>query len=120
MDFTTDQLKSLKEGFCREKIRSSLSMENRPKRMIVQKVDIERLDTVGQYSTSDSRRVVVNGNPRVYYLRITSEGATPITREKYLWEVNVAPSSWSYIWGIKRNVLEFCREHKLTIKGELI
>lgn len=116
MDFTNDQQKSLKERFSREKIRSALSQENRPKKRRYEKLSWEKLDSISMESIVPKPEY----KPTIYYMRLTSQGATPITKEKYLWESECCPSSWSYAWGTKREILEFCKRHNIIIKGELI
>lgn len=115
MDFTTDQLKSLKEGFCREKIRSALSTENRPKKRRYEKLSWEKLDSISRESVTPKPEY----KPTIYYMRLTSEGATPISKEKYLIEREICPSSWSYIWGSKRDLMQFIKEKNIKLKGEL-
>lgn len=113
MDFTNDQLKSLKERFCREKIQKAISTE-RQKKPRVKKVSWDEMNIISSPQKS------VNQTPRMYYIRVTSQGATPITKDKYLLESECCPDSWSYAWGTKREILEFCKRHNIIIKGELI
>lgn len=108
MEFSKEQQKSLKEGFCRERIKKALS-EERPKKTRVSRVSWDEMKIIAR-----------NVEPRIYYIRVTSQGATPITRQKYMLESECCPSSWSYAWGTKREILELCARFKITIKGELI
>lgn len=113
MEFTKEQQKSLNERFSREGIQKALSTE-RQKKPRVKKVSWEEMNIIS--STQKS----VNQTPRMYYIRVTSQGATPITKEKYLLESECCPDSWSYAWGTKREILELCKRHNIIIKGELI
>ena len=113
MELTKEQQKSLKERFSRERIQKALSIE-RPKKPRVKKVSWEEMNIISSPQKS------VDQTPRMYYIRVTSQGATPITKEKYLWESECCPDSWSYAWGTKREILELCNRHNITINGELI
>ena len=113
MEFSKEQLNTLSNKFAREKMQKSLSTE-RQKKPRVKKVSWEEMNIISSPQSS------VNQTPRMYYIRVTSQGATPITKEKYLWESECCPDSWSYAWGTKREILELCKRHNITINGELI
>lgn len=119
MDFTKEQQKSLKEGFCRERIRKALSTE-RPAKVRVSRVSWEEMNIISPVKPKVATGRVIQAAPKIYYVRITSQGATPITKEKYLWESECAPASWCYAWGTKREILELCSRQNIAIKGELI
>ena len=112
MEFTKEQQKSLNERFSREVIQKALN--ERPKKPRVKKVSWEEMNIISSPQKS------INQTTRMYYIRVTSQGATPITKEKYLLESECCPDSWSYAWGTKREILELCKRHNITIKGELI
>ena len=113
MEFSKEQLNTLSNRFVREKMQKALSTE-RQKKPRVKKVSWEEMNIISSPQKS------INQTPRMYYIRVTSQGATPITKEKYLLESECCPESWSYAWGTKREILELCKRHNITIKGELI
>lgn len=107
MEDKNNVLKGFKEAISREKMEAYLSQKDKHKRnrikvaaqptVTYELVTKDKLDRIGCEIANQKKL-------KCYYIRVSGSGVTPITKEKYSVEKNIAPSSWKYIVGTIQEV----------------